>query len=596
MDAPHRQASRDTKENVREFKSGLAVLLVSLPPSLLFGVLVARALGVNYTDGGALAGVLGAAIMLVSAICLPGWARGWDWLQDALRVLGTRPRLTILLVGILSFTLSASLSLGIRMPQPGVHDEFSYLLAADTFAHGRLTNAPHPLWEHFESIHILQQPTYASKYPPAQGLMLAVGQVVTGYPIVGVWLSVALASAALGWMFFVWLPPRWAVLGGLLGMIHPLILTWSQSYWGGAVAAGGGALALGAFRRIAERATPGEAIRLGLGLVILANSRPYEGLVLGLILAVGFSFWWLSGKRQSWEELVRRLVIPASATVLAGALWMGYYNHRVTGSLLTLPYLAHDRAYGITPLFVWQKPKPEPLYRHRAIREYHTGLEFSYYQHRQTLRGLLLDELEKIHLLCRWYLWNSIMLLPMLFVLAALWKERWSRVTILVCVAFAASLMPVIRPLLPHYAAPVLGVFLLLSVQAMRHLWNWRWRGQPTGQYGAGSLLLFCTGTFLLACALHARPDKDNYARAQMIENLNQQGGLHLILVRYSSDHSPHNEWVYNEGDIDHARVVWAHNMDPAKNDKLLDYFKDRKVWLLEADNKPYTLVPYPRE
>ena len=190
------------------------------------------------------------------------------------------------------------------------------------------------MWVHFESFHVIQQPTYTSKYPPAQGLVLAFGQLL-GHPWIGQLLITALMCSALCWALQGWLPPAWALLGSVLAALRVGILSyWMNGYWAASVVALGGAMVIGALPRIKRYRRVRDAIWMALGLAVLANSRPYEGLLLGIIVAVDLIRWFSHGP---FVMVLRRVILPLMLVLLVAAIATGYYYRRVTGSPFRSP-------------------------------------------------------------------------------------------------------------------------------------------------------------------------------------------------------------------------------------------------------------------
>jgi hypothetical protein len=544
------------------------------------------------------------------------------------------------------------------VPQPKVHDEFSYLLAADTYAHGRLANPPHPLWVFFDTFHVIQHPTYASMYPPGQGFVLAVGQLL-GQPWIGVLLSVAAMCMTFTWMLQAWVPPEWALLGGVLVWMRIGVFSyWVNSYWGGAVAATGAALVLGAWVRIREHETIRDAILLGLGAGILAISRPLEGGIFFLPVAV-FVIWWAFRCKDPSHRgsIKKRVLAPAGAVLVCAIGFVAYYNWRLTGNPVVFPHFLEQRMI-TTAILLWQHDKPPIAYANPQFDDfYHNFLPSLYESSWPAAVGQL------------WYKSNEFwefFIGPALSIpfLALPWllKERRNRLLFVQLVLSALGLWIVVY-FHAHYAAPLMATLFVLLIQCMQHLRGFRLLGHAVGlgltrlvvlfslpvgpvyfadaeffhrlfewlnRHAAAALFVSLAVLILVRlafgrqahpswliascellvmicivvqlCAIEKYQYEESYPyvselkepfRKPVEQQLRALPGEHLVLVRYSKNHNSGEEYVYNDADIDRAKIAWAREIPGMDLRALLSYFRNRKLWLYEPDEDDSTVQPY---
>lgn len=535
---------------------------------------------------------IAAAACVFAGLVAPRFRWKWlTWAERAFTRLACHRTQAILFVGALPLIIRLGLLPVLGVPGPLVADEFGYLLLADTFASGRLTNPTHPFWKHFETVYVFHQPTYTSIYPFAPALLLTIPKLMGAHPWLGVWFGAGLMCALVCWMLQGWLPPKWALLGGLLAALRfTLVSPWMNTYWGGATAAIGGILILGALPRIMKQQRWRDSVLFGLGLALLAQSRPFEGVLFALVPTLLLGVWLLRERAVPARTRWRNVAFPLGAMMLALVAGTAYYDWRVTGDPFLMPYLLHQRIYG-TPQTLFSQPPIQDAPGVHDQRDIADVFQWQLAAHRMGFSWSL--EADRLKSFWHFYL-QPLMSVPLLL-LPFVMRKRKLWVLLLSAVALLAgnAMYPFF---FPHYAAPLCGLILLFVVYGMRYLRVLRFRTWAGGAlvFQLLCLLIGVSALFTTAGALlqpwHVVASLT--PRGQVLEQLQARGGKHVVLVRYSPNHVFHYGVVFNNADIDRSQVVWAHQLDKASDRALVSHYPDREAWLFNPDESPLTLVP----
>ena len=504
------------------------------------------------------------------------------------RRLANRRNFAVAVCAALSLLPRAALLPVMPIPKPQIVDEFSYILGAETLARGRLTNPVHPLWQHFESFHINMLPTYESQYQPAPSAFMALGLILGKSCWWGVWLSTGLMCAAICWALQPIITPTYALLAGVYCAFKYSIGTpYSDSYWGGSVCALGAALALGAFVRIIQTRSAKWTPLLVAGVGVLANSRPYEGLLFTLPLALGLLIWII--RTNSYT----RVLAPTVAMSFLLFAWMAYFNYRGTGNPAQMPYTANFEQYHFVRPFIGTGMKPFPHYNNYQMAALFSNWEGTPGKLAQTAGGILKLEKTKFRFYYREH-FGPLLTLALIgcYFCFRTRLRSYLGFTFLIVVA---GLLAVIWWPLSSYPAPLLVSFFGLAFLGIRYLGTAKLANYQLGRYWARGLTMAVIASSLINLPHVIRkankipfPLPWNEERLRVIHQLEQNPGNHLVLIHYAPDHDPAKEWVYNSPDIDSQKVVLARSLGAEKDCDLIQYYENRKIWFLEIGEQPW--------
>ena len=535
---------------------------------------------------------LAGLVLLIALVRPQTGAAAAQRIEQLFAGLAHYPVRQILAVGALAVLARAVMLPWLGAPVPSIHDEQSLLVQAQTFLAGRLANPTHPFWEHFETFYVNHVPAYASMYFPGRGAPLALGLLVADNAWVGVWISFVLMAMAAVWMLQGWVSLPLALLGGVIVVARFGVFSyWVNAYLGGAFAAFGAMLVVGALPRLLAAPRWRHGVAMGLGTAILMNTRPYEGALLCVpVGAALLGALWRSGWARHGTALVRSAV-PVALFVAAGGALLLAYNVATTGHALKTPYDLNRKTYATAPAFLISPPIRSEQRGPEYFRRFYAS-EGEPHMRRHSLSGNAFSAAGKFFHTGSFYTGATFTLA----FLAGLWTSR-KETFLLGGLAFFVAGYLLETWNYPQYVAPAFPLLLILLMRGLGWLRGFSLRGRPVGLFlsraaPASAILLLLVPISLLAFDIRSLQNpantqvccsiSDKNLRTKLLRELAVTPGRDLVLVKDGPMNPLYFELVYNEPDIDNAPVVWARRLSPEQDRRLLAHFADRIVWEFE--------------
>jgi len=543
------------------------------------------------------------ALAVLLAAVLPGWGRDlFEKSGRGLKSIAANRNASLLVAALLPITIRGLILPIFPPPPPLIADDYSYLFLGDTFASGRLANPSPRGAEHFETNFIFTKPTFSSQYQPAQGLIIALGKILTGQPWFGILLSSGIFFGVLCWALQGVVPPDWALFGTAICAVQFGIFgIFVNTYRGAAAAAIGGALVFGCLARLRESAKTRYGVLAGAGIVVMLASRPAEAIIW-TVLTIGYT--WVIRQRISGPKLV----LSFGFTLTAGLALLSWYNMRVTGSFVDLPYAHYQKLYGTPQGFWWQKPVPHPSTKlfPNLQQEYEHQLRLQ--TEGKTLRGVMQATLGKVTRAWQFFL-GPILTVPFLFSTNLL-RAAKNRLWLLAALPFGLDHLT-FHTWYPNQSAPEYVFFAFIATQCWRYMrcltLGQARIGRPLSRWlalaGITTLLLPIIGKttepILPKSLRHARAvwfcefiDQD--PRGDIIKFLRAKPGKHLVFVEWSRvAGSRFDGWLYNEPDLDAADLVWARSINLQSDRELSLNYPGRQTWKVKGKKFPAVIHPY---